>query len=434
MSDISGISVHGGIGDDLHAKLYAMHKKRKAERQRAAEATAEHARARDAKEIAAHFSSLGLSTVVVEKGVKPFERKLLKYLGEKSSGSNNFAYSGISIEAVLGGVGLAAAGDTQKQVVSLLTDWSLEGEQNVDVIVEEIVRKSAELQALLKVAGGGAFKTGNALVFGVSLEDPFKEKAASNGLELVVPTEGMSVEDEADRIVRKGTDGMIKNSGLKKGEDVKIALINTIYFKAKFSPGYAFGENNTIPAIFTPCVGEPYTVQMMEQNNNFYHTQSETYMAAKIPFESNGFNLVLVLPHESGMNALTELDVNEILGQRFAVSEITVKVPKFKLAVKEELKPFLKAVGMTDAFMTDKANFSPARKEDDLVINQVVHQVVFMLDAQGVEAAASTVASLTTRGIGSNSTLICDRPFMVLIEYGPTRTALFTCGMVHPEY
>lgn len=379
---------------------------------------------------------------VPRKDRNSYERNLLSYLGQASGENRNIAYSGFSIGPVMAAIGLAAADITQKEVVALLTNQPVHEMQDVNAVAEELVKESMRLQNHLVAAGDRVLKTANAIAFGVPLDQDFRDKATSFGIKFVERSGDQSVKSLADKLVRestKDTNGkaMIQDSGLEEGVEIKVAIINTVYFQDKFLSKFIFDKNNTNDATFTPFVGESFTVQMMNKESWFISVCTDQYKAAKIPFSTNGFNLVLVLPHKIGAEALYSLNIDEILGQKFVVvHDMIVKVPKFKLAIKEELKPFLQTCGMRTAF-DGRANFSTARKENDLKIDQVKHQVVFELDEEGVTAAASTVGGMGYRGSGGCdpiNKLICDRPFLAIVEYEPTKTALFVCGVQHPVY
>lgn len=379
--------------------------------------------------------------------VPSFTDKLLKTLCENSE-KEGFAFSMPSIESVLANSAVAARGTTQDEIKKLLTQDSSNNS-------EDLSKKFAVKQAALKLAGGETLKIANAIVFGIPLGDTFKKTAAALGIELiegvVKSDDSNSVKHLADEFVFNNSGHMIPNSGLEG--NISMALINTIYYKAKFKKDYTFDKDDTYSENFRSFSEDQHSVKMMVQTKILRTLCTDKYQAVKIPFEVEDFNLVIVLPHEAGKNALHGLNVSEILEKCFTYNKITVKIPKFKLSTKENLIPFLTDNGMKSAFDPFKADFFfvfqndedksedlKLKPRDSIYISQVIHQVAFNLEEKGVEAAGGTSMSFIARGIGGLSVsppankLICDRPFLVIVEHTPTNTPLFVCGVQRPVF
>ena len=74
---------------------------------------------------------------------------------------------------------------------------------------------------------------------------------------------------------------------------------------------------------------------------------------------------------------------------KFRTREVELYLPKFKFECSYGLNSKLKQLGMTDAFVDGKADFSQMAKEG-LLISDVIHKTVIEVDEEGTEAAAAT--------------------------------------------
>ena len=75
---------------------------------------------------------------------------------------------------------------------------------------------------------------------------------------------------------------------------------------------------------------------------------------------------------------------------KFRTREVELYLPKFKFECSYGLNSKLKQLGMTDAFIDGKADFSQMTTKDELFISDVIHKTVIEVDEEGTEAAAAT--------------------------------------------
>jgi serpin B len=105
-------------------------------------------------------------------------------------------------------------------------------------------------------------------------------------------------------------------------------------------------------------------------------------------------------------------------------------MPKFEFEFATSLATNLKALGMTDAFDPDRADFTGmldegADAEDGLVISDVLHKAFIAVDEAGTEAAAATVIMMEATSAQPEEKpepieVRVDRPFLFAIRPAPS--------------
>lgn len=169
-----------------------------------------------------------------------------------------------------------------------------------------------------------------------------------------------------------------------------LRLYNTIYYKAAWQAEFFGGA--TAEDIFTAADGT-------EQRADFMHisiegedvARGEGYRRASLYLKDGG-RMTFYLPDE-GVTVEELLQRKNILNELLAVDEWVVRVnwsvPKFDLHDSLKLNDALQALGVTDAFDKNKADFAPLTEQPAYVesVNQAAR---VKIDEEGVEAAAYT--------------------------------------------
>ncbi|KAK2940295.1 putative serpin family protein [Blattamonas nauphoetae] len=159
-------------------------------------------------------------------------------------------------------------------------------------------------------------------------------------------------------------------------------LVNTVHFQQDFK--VKFKRNTTYPQDFTQFDGVKRKVPMMHMKHPLRYCHNSDVSAVCLDFVHPDAMMVVILPNETGQNALLSAAEQYLEPQRFSAlveqcswREIKLHLPKFELECEEELKDPLTALGMGEAF-SDAAD-------------QVIHKTVLKVAENGVEAAAATV-------------------------------------------
>ncbi|KAL3056943.1 hypothetical protein OYC64_007427 [Pagothenia borchgrevinki] len=104
------------------------------------------------------------------------------------------------------------------------------------------------------------------------------------------------------------------------------------------------------------------------------------------------------------------------------MKKIRLFIPRFTADAEVDLEAPLSALGITDVFLQDKADFRHLSAEA-VHISKALQKAKVIVNEDGTKAAAATTAILMARS--SPPWVTVDRPFLFLIRHNPTGTILF---------
>lgn len=217
-------------------------------------------------------------------------------------------------------------------------------------------------------------------------------------------------------------------------EMTRLVLTNAVYFKGAWTNRFDPARNTQEE--FTSLNGAKSKVEMM--NNSFTGAAfvEKDYSVVSLPYEGGNFAMMAVLPADfaSFQTTMNADLLNEIL-QKLTESHTMVHLtmPKFSFESSIDLGETLPAMGMSDAFDINNADFSGMTGGKDLYISDVVHQAFIDVNEDGTEAAAATMVSMAPTSMpGEAITLRLDRPFIYLIYNTQTNAVVFMGHVVAP--
>src|SRR5262249_13323787 len=121
------------------------------------------------------------------------------------------------------------------------------------------------------------------------------------------------------------------------------------------------------------------------------------------------------------------------LGQLRRERQVRVKVPRFSVTARADLKEVLEDMGAKGAFGR-KADFSGVADAKDLALGLVTHEAAGPLQEDAVKATSATGAALVVKPItDEEGKFIADRPFFFVIRGAETNTVLFVGRVTEPE-
>jgi serpin B len=216
--------------------------------------------------------------------------------------------------------------------------------------------------------------------------------------------------------------------------DTRMALVNAIYFKADWlNP---FEPDSTQDAPFHLLDGSDVTVPMMNQGTLVPYAKGDGWQAIELAYQGETAAMDIIVPDEGRFeeveSSLDHQTVSAILANLQPTS-VSLAMPKFKFESAFGLADQLKALGMTDAFDPDQADFTGMSEKNDLYISAVVHKAFVAVDEKGTEAAAATavIVGVTSMPL-FDVTLTVDHPFIFLIRDIPTGQILFLGRVLNP--
>ena len=220
-------------------------------------------------------------------------------------------------------------------------------------------------------------------------------------------------------------------------ELTRMVLANAIYFNGSWR--YPFNEEITQPAAFTLLDGSESSVDMMAlSGESLPYTAGDGYQVVQLPYLSPDFVMTLFVPDQGNFNEFEDgLDAERLLTAAIDLQDrpVNLRMPKFDFETSTNAKEPLTALGMGEAFLSDKADFSGMAASDQLFISDVLHKATITVDEKGTEAAAATVVIMRVKSapVGDQPiTLVIDRPFLFLIQHQPTGSILFMGRVVDP--
>ncbi len=254
--------------------------------------------------------------------------------------------------------------------------------------------------------------------------------------------------------VEDHTKNMIKDllSTSDISEKTFMILLNTLYFEAKWRT--PFKKDETKPMIFRNFDGKDKRVKMMYRRGfdiGYYSSEADNVHAVVLPYEDSRFELVALMPIQSGADQGESAMKNIIskIGDKLddwlknrSPYETRLWLPITDLTSRYDLKKALKELGMPTPFNVTQANFHgiaeppkdrPATDEDLIYIwiEKVIHKTALKMDEETTKAAAATAVIMGGLGGGINTQpppvniFRADRPFLVLIRDNKTGLILF---------
>ena len=237
--------------------------------------------------------------------------------------------------------------------------------------------------------------------------------------------------DAIDRWCRDNTAGKIDRISDGMTPDTKFALINAVYFKAKWRQ--KFDAALTRSETFTDSNGTKAMVQMMNLKDEFlYSDDDKDWKMLRLPYGNYAFDMVIMMPYtadqplDSVIPTLTADKFYDLFRSTNRYS-VTVKLPKFKAeysyALQEKILP---SMGMHLIFDPSRADLS-GMCDAPMFVNRVIHKTYIDVYEEGTEAAAVTSISGVTSspGPGTPINFFVDRPFIYSIVETSTGTILF---------
>lgn len=248
---------------------------------------------------------------------------------------------------------------------------------------------------------------------------------------------------EASRItinqwVEGQTNDKIKNL-LSEGTvtaGTRLVLTNAIYFKGEWVR--QFNKDETRELNFRMTKDKNIKVQMMrrtDKETKFNYVENDKVQILEMPYSGEELSMLIFLPKKDDLKGLeNSLTIDQLLYWKKDLKEqkVRVVIPKFRLDTKYSLAVDLQSMGMPTAFSND-ADFSGMTGEENLKIDEVIHQAFVEVNEEGTEAAAATaVIMVMGRGADETPFFFVDHPFVFLIQEKATGNILFIGRMTDP--
>lgn len=226
--------------------------------------------------------------------------------------------------------------------------------------------------------------------------------------------------DAINHWVSEKTNGMIPHILDQVPEDALMYLVNALAFEAQWRSPYF--DHQVEDAVFTREDGTEQAMQLMH-SREYQYLEDELATGFIKPYEDSRYAFAVLLPNEgitveAYLESLTGAQLQQMLTN---APETTVyaALPKFEVSYSAELSEALSAMGMTDAFDGEKADFTGIGTcaNGNLYISRVIHKTFLSVAEQGTKAGAATLAEMAMGSalVQDIKEVTLDRPFVYML-------------------
>ncbi len=346
-----------------------------------------------------------------------FSLKLFQQCVAAKNDSSNVTVSPLSVMNALAVTANGAAGETSAQMRDVLA-----GGMSMKQLNKTLSWYNSKLSNTKKAR----LKSANSIWYhndgSLKVSESFLSKNKKFYDAEVVPADFSNHQtvDDINGWVADKTNNMIKRVISDLKPDDRLAIINALYFDAKWS--VPFEKNAVYDAEFTTASGSKKTVEMMHGDEGRY-IEGEGVCGFVKPY-AKGYSYVALLPDEG--TSLKDF-VASLDGATFSnlVSSATpqnvrIALPKYSLSYSnEEMAQQLVDMGMTNAFNSGIADFSKMGESSrgNLFLGEVIHKTKIDVDEAGTKAAAVTAVIVKDSAafIDDIKFVSLDRPFVYAI-------------------
>jgi serpin B len=224
----------------------------------------------------------------------------------------------------------------------------------------------------------------------------------------------------------------------------RLVLTNALYFRADWAT--EFDPSLTRDEPFFTGDG-PRTVPTMHETLRARFGRTGGVRVLELSYRGGEVSMLLVLPEaRDGLPALEErlsVDLLEKWDQALGWEQVQVAMPRFRMESDRplSLREPLAALGMTDAFDPEAADFSGiaaplANGRQALYVDDVLHKAFVQVDEGGTEAAAATAVVLNVKSavqLDPPKEFTADHPFLFFIRDTASDAILFMGRVTEPS-
>lgn len=241
--------------------------------------------------------------------------------------------------------------------------------------------------------------------------------------------DGQTVKD-INSWVKENTDGMIDKVVNEIDGDTVMYLINALAFDAQWQEPYKRGGISD--GLFRTAAGSEKTVEMMSSEESKYLSDGKAVGFIK-DYKDGRYSFAALLPDEKVTveDYIASL-TGESLLQAIRSAEnmpVCARMPKFSYEYEIKMNEALKALGMSAAFDSARADFSEMGKSayGNIYIGSVLHKTFVSIDEFGTKAGAVTTVEMKAESAAevSEKIVVLDRPFAYLIIDNATGLPIF---------
>ena len=317
---------------------------------------------------------------------------------------NNLVLSPLSLQYALAMTANGASGETLQEIIDFL-GYGEEGIEALNAYSRKLIEElpAVDLGVTLKLTD--AILVNDEFPFLPSFKETVESYyyAAVESMPFTNPDyTAARINEWASRSTNGFIDKLLEPSELSP--DAVAYLMNALYFKAKWSgPDYdpMFMDYATYKEDFTLTDGSKRQVDMMHNMKYHPYAIGDGYKVLALPYASDKYCMYILLPDGNDPKPLLEklqtTPWEEITGKILYDAVVNLKLPKFDIENKFNLKETLDALGVKKAFNERAAQFDHMfvpRPDTFFWIEKVIQKARISVAEWGTEAAAVTVVEM----------------------------------------
>ncbi|KAH8254503.1 hypothetical protein KR032_010523, partial [Drosophila birchii] len=325
------------------------------------------------------------------KGMEKFTFCLHDQLANANP-NQNIVYSPLSIRTSAGMLRMGA--EEESPTAKELEEGLRLGSRDVQVIAGsfDIVLKAYEQCGILKMANRLYVMMGFTLnqQFGSLLEQKFHSKPAEIdfGSDQAASVINGWVESQTNELIKD----LIDPNALSK--DSRLVLVNAIHFKGEWA--VKFNEEKTKVNEFFLESKKKTFANMMNTKNYFFFGELPKLNATALRLDYSACNLamIILLPDEN--SSLTNLETMlpstslTAITSNMRLTQVDVKIPKFRAEFQRELEDTFKLMGMNRIFSNEAELGGILASQESISVTKIIHKAFIEVNELGTEAAAAT--------------------------------------------
>ncbi len=361
-----------------------------------------------------------------------FALKMFKEVSQQEG--DNVFFSPLSLNMAVGMLYNGASGDTQKEIAEAfeIHDFSI---TESNEYYREILHKILEIDPTSDIAIANSIWYKNSF----SVKEQFigvgKKyfDADINAIDFNNPVSAKIINNWC----AKKTNNRIENIiGKTIPNDMRIYLVNALYFKGQWQTDIKFDKAKTTLDKFTKTNKQKIKVNLMEKTTYLNYFSDENLQCVEIDYGNRAFSMLVILPSKNQninqfIHYLDGEKLNKVV-KNMRWTNVWLKLPRFKIENDFSLAQPIRNLGIERIFDKGFLNIS----DDDLWVSDIIQKTFVEVNEEGTEAAAAT--SIIMIGAGSPHKKIepirffANRPFVYLIREKSTGIVLFIGRMDEP--
>lgn len=335
--------------------------------------------------------------------------------------NDNLFWSPLSASMLLGMIMNGTDGDTWDQMRDVLGFDGMSEDEINDAYLG-LIELLTELDPTVQTAIGNSTWTDAGFPVIPAFEQRVAEHfdAEARELDLQDPTSL----DAINAWASDATNGRIERIFDELPANAVMVLLNALYFKASWTT--EFDRDRTEAAPFTRPDGSTVTADLMYLEETLVFGGDPDVAVVDLPYGGGAFSMTLAVPRGGVAvdDVVRSLDQDRWNGWLEGMTETdgVVRLPRFELEWQAKLNGPLQALGMTDAFDPDLADFTRLTPGGGVWLDLVKQKTFVKVDEEGTEAAA------VSAGVAVDSApleLRADRPFLFVLRERLSGTILF---------